>query len=170
MKSSMKRREFIAVGVVGAIGFSLPISSKTDDGWISFNVTRGTKKRNNKVFGYKTKYILEGTDTNKRCSIQLLEGANDKKLLKILKCIDKPNHNHVVPGYSEHINTSQTPNTGTYISINYDLCIDCGVCEAVCPEGAIHMEKNKIPNLTDSMCNGCFSCLKYCPSDAISKK
>lgn len=47
--------------------------------------------------------------------------------------------------------------------INYEKCVNCGSCEAVCPQGAIHYVKIK-----KTKCIGCGKCWKVCPRNAIS--
>ena len=47
--------------------------------------------------------------------------------------------------------------------INYDKCVNCGSCESICPEKAIHYAKIKT-----SKCIGCSKCAKICPRGAIS--
>jgi Fe-S-cluster-containing hydrogenase component 2 len=47
--------------------------------------------------------------------------------------------------------------------INYDKCINCGSCESVCPQGAIHYVKIK-----KEKCIGCSRCSKVCPRNAIT--
>ncbi len=47
--------------------------------------------------------------------------------------------------------------------INYEKCVNCGSCESVCMQGAIHYAK-----INKSKCIGCSRCWKVCPRSAIS--
>ncbi|MBP3820115.1 4Fe-4S binding protein [bacterium] len=47
--------------------------------------------------------------------------------------------------------------------IDYDKCINCGSCEAICPQKAIHYAK-----INKTKCIGCARCEKVCPKNAIS--
>lgn len=47
--------------------------------------------------------------------------------------------------------------------IDYDRCVNCGACEAVCLQGAIHYAKIK-----HEKCIGCGRCWKVCSRAAIS--
>lgn len=47
--------------------------------------------------------------------------------------------------------------------IDYNKCINCGSCEAICPQSAIHYAKVK-----KEKCIGCARCWKVCPRNAIS--
>jgi heterodisulfide reductase subunit A len=61
--------------------------------------------------------------------------------------------------------------------VNEDLCSGCGVCEKICPYGAIEMEtkekdgkKGRVSRVVEALCKGCGSCTAACPSGAIDQK
>jgi NAD-dependent dihydropyrimidine dehydrogenase PreA subunit len=45
-------------------------------------------------------------------------------------------------------------------------CMDCGVCEFMCPQGAIFEAKRQFVIRKDQ-CNDCGTCVPYCPARAI---
>lgn len=45
-------------------------------------------------------------------------------------------------------------------------CMDCGVCEFMCPQAAIFEAKRQFVIRRDR-CNGCGECVPYCPARAI---
>jgi MinD superfamily P-loop ATPase len=45
-------------------------------------------------------------------------------------------------------------------------CMDCGVCEYMCPETAIFEAKRQFV-IDKRKCNGCGDCVPYCPARAI---
>lgn len=64
-------------------------------------------------------------------------------------------------------------------SINYELCVACGICVQSCPlscldlchfeEGALY--RNALPYLTrEDQCTGCGICAKYCTINVIELK
>lgn len=54
---------------------------------------------------------------------------------------------------------------------NQSLCTYCGLCEAVCREDAIKVDKqNKTLTFDESSCNYCGRCVKSCPTEAWEGK
>lgn len=51
--------------------------------------------------------------------------------------------------------------------IDPDLCTGCGVCESLCPYGAIRIE-NKNGRTIKALCKGCGNCGAACPTHAIT--
>lgn len=49
-----------------------------------------------------------------------------------------------------------------------DDCIQCGACEAECPDGAISMVGDTYV-IDAAKCQDCGNCVDVCPSDAIIK-
>ncbi|MGD0818238.1 MAG: DUF362 domain-containing protein [Methanomassiliicoccales archaeon] len=52
------------------------------------------------------------------------------------------------------------------MEVKQDLCVSCGACASVCPEGAISLPENKAL-ISAEDCIGCGECLAVCPEKAI---
>jgi len=52
--------------------------------------------------------------------------------------------------------------------VNKELCIECGICEKVCPYDAIEMSPK--PEFDHDKCYGCWRCYNHCPEKAIHNK
>lgn len=50
-------------------------------------------------------------------------------------------------------------------AVDMDKCTLCGVCEEVCPVGAVEVDAEPIFNET---CFDCFNCIRLCPEEAIA--
>lgn len=53
------------------------------------------------------------------------------------------------------------------ITVNKDLCIQCGICTEVCPAKALGMGENGPEAIMPQACNGCGHCVAVCPHMAI---
>lgn len=53
------------------------------------------------------------------------------------------------------------------IELDTQACIDCGLCEPVCPTQVFSMPNNQLTVEVDK-CYGCSRCLPVCPTDALS--
>ncbi len=54
-------------------------------------------------------------------------------------------------------------------SVNENICVGCGTCEAICPFDALSLEAGVI-HVNEVVCKGCGSCGSACPSGAISMR
>ena len=52
-------------------------------------------------------------------------------------------------------------------SINYDLCVKCGLCKTVCAPAAIDIDENGTPSVNEVACKSCGMCMPVCPTNAI---
>ena len=52
------------------------------------------------------------------------------------------------------------------VIINNNLCVGCGCCSDVCPEGALELEEKAV--VYDEHCVECQKCIDMCPAVAIS--
>ena len=58
------------------------------------------------------------------------------------------------------------------VSVNNKICCGCGVCESICPQNAISIERNKkgfLRPLVSKTCINCGLCLKSCPTDKMEQ-
>ena len=63
------------------------------------------------------------------------------------------------------INGTEAPET----HIISNDCVSCGVCEYMCPLGAIVETKNQF-SILKRVCDGCAVCVPFCPVRAIVPK
>jgi ferredoxin len=49
--------------------------------------------------------------------------------------------------------------------VDFDRCVECGICQDSCPYGAITMDPK--PAFDQKKCYGCWSCFNHCPKKAI---
>ena len=54
------------------------------------------------------------------------------------------------------------------LTVNADLCVGCGACEAECPMGAIH-ENGPFYEINSEECITCYTCMGACPVGAIEE-
>jgi len=60
---------------------------------------------------------------------------------------------------------------GIVASVNEDICSGCGVCEVLCPYGAITVDREeKVAKVNEALCKGCGTCCSACPSGAAQQR
>ncbi|MFX1600318.1 MAG: 4Fe-4S binding protein [Promethearchaeota archaeon] len=52
-------------------------------------------------------------------------------------------------------------------SIDYDLCVNCGLCKTVCAPAAIDISTDGSPIVNEVACKSCGMCMPVCPTGAI---
>ncbi|MHA1150354.1 MAG: ATP-binding protein [Promethearchaeota archaeon] len=55
------------------------------------------------------------------------------------------------------------------ITVNYDLCIDCGGCVSLCPTDALHLNEEFRLEYSEDKCISCLLCIDSCPRYAIEE-
>ena len=53
--------------------------------------------------------------------------------------------------------------------IDLSGCTRCFYCFALCPEGAIRLDKENYPQVDYQYCKGCLVCVEECPTKTIDK-
>ncbi len=51
--------------------------------------------------------------------------------------------------------------------IDYDLCVNCGICKTICAPAAIDIDDNGRPSVNEIACRSCGMCMPSCPTMAI---
>lgn len=56
-------------------------------------------------------------------------------------------------------------------SVDETFCSGCGICEAVCPYGAIAVNHDrKVSSVNEALCKGCGTCAAACPAGAVGQR
>jgi len=56
------------------------------------------------------------------------------------------------------------------VTLDRDVCMDCGACVSLCPTGALSIEKDYSVKLDEDKCILCEVCVPACPVRAIKVK
>jgi heterodisulfide reductase subunit A-like polyferredoxin len=60
---------------------------------------------------------------------------------------------------------------GIVAFVDEKLCSGCGVCEVLCPYGAIAVDREKgVSVVNEALCKGCGTCCAACPSGAVQQR
>ncbi len=68
----------------------------------------------------------------------------------------------------DHFVIGNTENTFSGYIIS-EKCVGCGACDAVCPQGCIHMEESPA-QIDQNRCLHCGRCAEVCPVQAVERK
>ena len=74
-------------------------------------------------------------------------------------------HRHLCP-YGTLLGLSARPSRLS-VRIDEDDCTSCGLCQKVCPTGAIVTLESKKRRIVKNECLTCFKCQEVCPADVI---
>ena len=55
------------------------------------------------------------------------------------------------------------------VTVDFDLCIDCGSCVSLCPTDAVHLDDELKLEFSEEKCIGCLLCVDACPRYAIKE-
>ena len=55
------------------------------------------------------------------------------------------------------------------VTVDKDVCVGCGACEANCPVGAIAVKEDGKAECDPDVCVDCGACVANCPVEAISQ-
>jgi 2-oxoacid:acceptor oxidoreductase delta subunit (pyruvate/2-ketoisovalerate family) len=58
--------------------------------------------------------------------------------------------------------------TGTRPALTPALCVNCLLCWAYCPDGAIEVEYGVLRGVDANLCKGCEICVRACPTGALA--
>jgi len=75
---------------------------------------------------------------------------------------DKPRCQEFCPAHA----IDRNPETKAMV-INYNRCIGCRLCMAVCPFGAMRYDTNRRRVFKCELCEGDPQCVKLCPQEAL---
>ena len=55
----------------------------------------------------------------------------------------------------------------TVASVDYSICVKCGICARACPTKAVNWAPRSYPTVNLKLCTGCSICANSCPKGSI---
>ena len=171
-----KRRDFIATGIIGAVGLTFLLKTKG----IANTIIDSFKKRPICPPGAGSPERLAKLCTNcglceMHCKERIIKKPNSEyETIHIDfengKCdYNCKNCSDICPtGAIKKLTLQEKQNCRIgLVKLDYEKCRKCGLCARTCPKGAIDNSKDKTPDYHANLCIGCGACEKICPHNAI---
>lgn len=113
-------------------------------------------------------FLLAGASAVQMLSAAMLKGKNlYKKIIDDLpSALEKYGFSSIEEVLKTELQTGNVKYEPIYPAIDYDKCINCKLCENICPYFAISSENEKVV-MDNSKCFGCGLCESKCPKKAI---
>lgn len=113
-------------------------------------------------------FLLAGANVVQMLSAAMLKGKDlYKKIIDDLPgVLEKYGFNSIEEVINTKLQTGDVKYNPMYPSVNYDKCVNCRLCENICPYFAISSPNNKVV-VDKTKCFGCGLCESRCPKKAI---
>ncbi len=106
-----------------------------------------------------------GTGKSMVATTLAVEFAKKEKTMLVDADAECPNDHLILGCELKRVATVQQP----IPKFDYEKCVKCGKCAAVCKQNAIAFVKGKNPVFLKDLCIGCKACVVACPAKAISE-